>query len=1176
MRRTIRNPWPGLLALTAGLWLSGARAAAPVSFNRDIRPILSDHCFACHGPDEKTRKAGLRLDLAEEALKPAKSGKPALVTAQPDASELVARVLSSDPDEVMPPPELKKPLKAEQIELLRRWIAEGAKYEGHWAYLAPQRPEPPEIPNAPSPIQNAIDAFVQARLEAAGLKPSPEAPKEKLLRRASLDLTGLPPTVEELDAFLNDSDPKAYEKAVDRLLASPHYGERMAQFWLDLARYGETQGYHHDRHRDLWRWRDWVIKAFNDNVPFDTFTTEQLAGDLLPNPTRDQLVATGFHRNEMTTSEGGALPEEYLVKYAVGRVDTTARVWLGTSLACAECHDHKYDPISQREFYRFYGFFNQVAENGLDAEELNAAPRLTLETPEQREKLAQLGREAAALEAAEKFALGSPRAEWDAAQQAWETRHREGSVGGWADLKFAAARVTTGGELAQRDDGFIGFGAAVDGVAAYEVTLRTDAAGLNSLRLEMPGDAVPAGRAFLLTQVEASARAVDPAAASSAITAPELGGWHSIGPFPAGNPGEAFDKVFGPENGVDLAATFLDGKLRWTAQTNWADGEVIPLDQPATAATYLARTITSAAPQVVEASLGSDDGLQVWLNGRRIHANKTDRPAAADQDKARLWLRPGENRLLLKVSNGAGGSGFYFRLKPGALTDVALDLAAAGADRTGPGTDSKAVLESKPDTGWSPGTNAAAGTLWLRGHEAFGFAGGTELRVRLHFDTREDRALPGRFRIAARGSETLGEFLDLPEATRATLAAAAPDDAQRADLRKVYRQRHVGEVQQTTKLLADKRREREAHEKSFPTAMVMRDLEKPRPTHVLVRGEYHNPGEAVTPGVPEKLFEWRGDWPANRLGLAKWLLDPSNPLTARVVVNQYWQKYFGTGLVKTAEEFGAQGEWPSHPELLDWLASEFVRNGWDIKDMQRLIVTSHTYRQDSRVTLELLEKDPENRLLARGPRHRVEAEGVRDIAMTASGLLNPKVGGPSVFPYQPPGLWGQVAFEGTPDYVQSAGDENYRRGLYTYWRRSIPYSSFTVFDAPTRETCIVRRPRTNTPLQALNLLNDPVYVEAARAFAHRILKQGGASVDGRLDYAFRVALSRRPADAERARLAAAVARELERFAADRTAANQLVHVGSSRPPVDVDIVELAAWTVLANTLLNLDETITKG
>ncbi|HMO66639.1 MAG TPA: DUF1549 domain-containing protein, partial [Verrucomicrobiota bacterium] len=533
MRRLHRILRIGLIVAALGL-PGTAPAGAPVSFNRDIRPILSDHCFACHGPDENTRKARLRLDLEEDALKPARSGRPAFVPGSPDDSELIARVLSSDPDEVMPPPEHKKPLKAQQIELLRRWIAEGAKYEGHWAYLPPQRPEPPVVQNPEASIQNPIDAFVQARLETAGLKPAPEAPKEKLLRRASLDLTGLPPTVEELDAFLNDTDPQAYEQAVDRLLASPHYGERMAQFWLDLARYGETQGYHHDRHRDLWRWRDWVIKAFNDNTRFDVFTTEQLAGDLLPNPTRDQLIATGFHRNEMTTSEGGALPEEYLVKYAVGRVDTTARVWLGTSLACAECHDHKYDPISQKEFYRFYGFFNQVAESGLDAEELNPAPRITLETPEQRERLHQLVREVAALEAAEQFALEAPRADWDAAQQAWEARHREGSVGGWADLKLAAARVSTGGELAQRDDGFIGFHTAPDGAAAYEVTLRNDASGLNGLRLDVPGDAVPAGRAFLLTRVEADVRATGPVAAKQAAAPPELGGWHSVGPLPAG------------------------------------------------------------------------------------------------------------------------------------------------------------------------------------------------------------------------------------------------------------------------------------------------------------------------------------------------------------------------------------------------------------------------------------------------------------------------------------------------------------------------------------------------------------------------------------------------------------------------------------------------------------------
>jgi len=1151
-----------------------------------VKPILSEHCYACHGPDEKTRKAGLRLDREDEARMALKSGHRAVVAGDAGASALVSRILESDPDEIMPPPDMKKPLTPAKVATLRQWIHEGARFEGHWAYLTPKRPELPEIRETGWPI-NELDHFVLARLEQEGLKPSSPAPKEKLLRRVSLDLTGLPPTVEELDAFLADNDGKAYEKVVDRLLASPHYGERMAQMWLDLARFGETQGYHHDRHRDLWHWRDWVIRSFNENKPYDQFTTEQLAGDLLPNPTRDQLVATGFHRNEMTTSEGGALPEEYSVKYVVGRVDTTARVWMGTSMACAECHDHKYDPISQKEFYRLFAFFNQVPENGLDVEELNPVPKLTLESDADRQRLTQLESEVSAMEAAVKLVLEAPQTEWDAGQVAWEKQHREKHVGGWSALRLVSSAVTEGPTLIQGPDQAIGLDAKSEG-RTYELTLSAGEGPLTGLRLEvLPGatggtntntntHTNPGADGFFVARVDATVKARQPDVARAAAGKLRLGTWHVAGPFKAGSAREAFDKAFGPESALDTRGTYEDGKVRWEAKSERGDGDVVVLKGENTAH-YLFRTITVESPQVRLAHLGSAEGLQVWLNGRRVLSRNGARALAVDQDLVRLWLQRGENRLIIKATQGGGAGGYAFRLGSEPLLEAPLEFAAAAADVNPEGRSAQGLLDGNPGTGWGASDNLAH-TAWWRVHEGFGFAGGTELRVRLESGTGGTAGVPVRFRLATTEAEALGSFLELPEPIRGVLLSEAlvVSEAQRLALRKYYRQKFISEVQQSERLLASRRKERDDFRNSWASTMVMRDVEKPKDTFLLVRGQYNNRGEKVTMGVPEQLYRWNEAFPNNRLGLAKWLLDPSHPLTSRVAVNQYWQKLFGTGIVKTTEEFGSQGDWPSHPDLLDWLATEFIGSGWNIKAVQRRIVLSATYRQDSVVSREALEKDPENRLFSRGPRFRVEAEGVRDIAMSVSGLLVPKVGGPSVFPYQPAGLWGQVSFEGTRDYPQSDGSENYRRGLYTYWRRSIPYASFTIFDAPTRETCTVRRPRTNTPLQALNLMNDPVYVEAARALGLRILKQGGATPDSRIEYAFRVCLGRLPAQRERDVLRAALQREVGRFAEDREAANRLIHVGTTRPPVDVDIAELAAWTVLSSTLLNLDETINKG
>jgi hypothetical protein len=1017
-------------------WVTPHPAGAALSFNRDIRPILADHCFACHGPDEKQRKAGLRLDQEASSRHELKSGSVAIVPGKPEASALVHRITAADPEERMPPAEVKKPLSPEEIRLFTRWIAEGALYEGHWAYLPPPRPELPPVRHSSWP-RNPIDRFVLAGIESAGLQPAPEASKAKLLRRVTLDLTGLPPTVEEVDAFLARDDPQAYEQVVDRLLASPHYGERMAQQWLDLARYGETQGYHHDRHRDMWHWRDWVIRAFNDNKRFDQFTTEQLAGDLLTGPTRDQLIATGFHRNEMTTSEGGALPEEYIVKYAVGRVDTTARVWLGTSMACAECHDHKFDPVTQKEYYQFFAFFFDTPEHGLDREELNPAPRITLETPEQRARLEQLERKLTTLETAHELLLSAPHPEWDEAQAAWERDQRTQSADGWKSLNTTSARVlsVSDGNLTRSADESIAVSPDAAESVTFELTLDAGSsalAALNGLRVE----------------------------------------------------------IFAAEDAN--------------------------------------RTIDSP---------GKDPPAGFRLAKVSVHIASSD-----------------SNRI----------------------NEIAFAAAAASSHE---GDDAiQGAIDDKPETAWSaaPGESNPA-VAYFRAKEPVALSDTAALMMRLTFQ-ETGISPPRRFRISAINSPALPEFIEMPAQVRAALLLPADQLTadQKKELTRYYRERRVPHAKEAQQLLGAMRKERDDFRNSWPAAMVMREADPPRETHIRIRGQYDQLGEKVAPGAPEQLFRWPDDLPRNRLGLARWLMDPGHPLTARVVVNRYWQRYFGAGLVRTAEDFGAQGEWPTHPQLLDWLATEFIRTGWDIKAMQRLIVTSATYRQDSTVSSELLERDPDNRLLARGPRFRLDAENLRDLAMAASGLLDPRIGGPSVFPYQPPGLWGQVSFEGTRDYVQSEGADNYRRGLYTYWRRSIPYASFTIFDAPSREVCVIRRPRTNTPLQALALLNDPVYLEAARALGHRVMTQGGTSCAERVRYAFRLVLGRDPTAREEAILTAAHAREFRRFAGNRQDANRLIHVGASRPPVDVDIADLAAWTVVASTLLNLDEAITRG
>ena len=771
-----------------------ASAQQALSFDRDVRPILSENCFKCHGPDEKERKAKLRLDERDSALK-----REVFIPGNSAGSKIVRRVASSDQSKRMPPAATGKKLTAKQIETLKRWIDEGAKYSAHWSFVAPVQPSVPAS-EGNGVVRNPIDAFIMARLQKEGLAPSPEAAKSTLIRRVTLDLTGLPPTLKEIDEFLNDQTDGAYEKLVDRLLNSPRFGERLALDWLDAARYADTHGYHIDSGRDMTKWREYVIKAFNRNKPFDQFTIEQLAGDLLPNATTEQKIASGFNRNHMINFEGGAIPEEYRTAYIVDRVNTTGAVWLGLAIGCAQCHDHKFDPITQKEYYQLFAFFNNVPENGLDGSKGNAAPLIAMPTAEQTKRLSEI-----------------------------------------------AAKIQS----------------------------------------------------------------------------------------------------------------------------------------------------------------------------------------------------------LEKQTKGAKG-------------------------------DAKAAQQS----------------------------------------------------------------------------------------------------------LEKLRKEKAGIEKQIPTAMVMQEMAKPRDTFLLMRGQYDKKGEKVTPGVPAALpplkLEKRGDDSRlpDRLDLAKWLVDPRHPLTSRVIVNRYWQMFFGVGLVKTSEDFGSQGEWPSHPELLDWLATRFAQD-WNIKAIVRLMVTSATYRQSSAITPESMAKDPENRLVARMSRLRLPAEFIRDQALAVTGLLNGEIGGKSVFPYQPPGLWEELMSRAdganwtAQTYTPSKGKDLYRRTMYTFWKRTCPPPTLTTFDAPDREVCTVRRARTNTPLQALILLNDPTYVEASRKLAERMMTEA-RTTEQRISLAFRLATARAPSAGEMAVLQRLFEIRLAKYRSDPAAAKKLLSVGESARNEALDPAEVAAWTNVAGVILNLDETVTRG
>jgi mono/diheme cytochrome c family protein len=1020
-------------------------AADPtVEFNRDIRPILADHCFQCHGPDANQRQAELRLDIPDGAA-PARDGSPVVVAGLPEKSELWRRINATDPDERMPPPDKGRQLNNAELAAIRQWILQGAQWQKHWSLLPVRRPELPAVAPPGSP-RGPLDTFILARLAAERLSPSPEADRHTLLRRATLALTGLPPTLDEIDSHAADPSPDAYERAVDRLLASPRYGERMAVPWLDAARYADTSGYQSDGERYMWRWRDWVIDALNANMPFDQFTIEQLAGDLLPQPTLDQRIATGFNRNHRGNAEGGIIPEEYAVEYVADRVETTATVWLGLTLGCCRCHDHKYDPFSQREFYSLFAFFNNVPEKGRAIKIGNSPPYISAPTPRQAKELAELERQAAEAEAT----FAALANEIGTAQRSWERSTSLESSFDWCPTEKLVAHLPLDSDSVER--------------------VRSGRATLNEGSVRYVAGPIRQGaelddKAFLDAGDIANFGFFDKFTLSAWIRVPPGGGGTVISRMVDAAEGEGYQLVIaGGKLQLNLVKRWLDDALRVeTAES-----------LPAGAWHHIAATYDGSRVA---------DGVQIYVDGRPqklvVLLDELNQTFASKQP-----LRIG----------GGGGRAQRFR---GAIDDVRVYQELLSPDQVLILATSQSIAE-------------------IVGMEADQRSEGQRLKLRMYFfEHHAPPAVQASYRQQISAAKELATFRE-----------------------------------------------------SLPTVMVMEEMAAPRITHVLLRGQYDKPGERVQCDVPAELPPLPVAAPRNRLGLAQWLVDPANPLTSRVTVNRIWQLHFGTGLVKTSEDFGRQGEWPSHPQLLDWLANEFLSD-WDLKRLHRIIVTSATFWQSSKVTLEMIARDPENRLLARAPRLRLPAEMVRDQALSASGLLVEQLGGPSVRPAQPPGLWSELT--GGDDYRPGDGAELVRRSLYTFWKRTIPPPTLATFDAPTREFCMVRESRTNTPLQALAMLNETTSLAASRSLAERIIREASTSHE-RIERAVMLVIGRRPTEDELMVLQRALVRYREHYENHPEEADKVIVAASASagPPA-----ELAAYALVCSTILNLDEAVTR-
>ena len=1048
------------IGLTLTSLLATAAEKTSPDYGRDVRPILSENCFPCHGQDSKKRMAGLRLDSYEGATAD-RGGHSALAPGKPESSAIYQRITAEQAAKRMPPAYSNHTLTKEQVATLRQWIANGGQYAKHWAFVPPVRPPVPAVSDR-AWVRQPIDAFVLQRLDAEKLRPSPPAAPGAWLRRASLDLTGLPPSPAEVDAFAAEVKRKgesAYASAADRLLASPRYGERMAMDWLDVARYADTHGFNNDAARSMWRWRDWVIQSFNNNKPYDRFITEQLAGDLLPNPTLDQRIATGFGRNHVINSEGGIIDEEYRVSYVTDRVRTLGMAWMGLTLECAHCHDHKFDPLTQRDHYRFFAFFNNVAEIGEDGRVGNAVPIMPAPTSAQQSRMRELEATAAKLQ-----------------------KQIENHKGSWnsEDVTRIASQATEPAGAVLRMH--------CDSPDDFE---KPPASGF----AQQPGIA---GQACVTANADPKPTTGGKGVPVSAREPLTFSFW--VRPAASDSDAPLFSTV---DYATNIAATsygkgmelrMVGGELEFRFADHF----------PA----YSIRVRSDGARLMPEQ----------WRQLTLVYTGTTKKDADRSQAS---WVR--------MFADG--------RELPTVILNDGLGI---------PGETSKPQL-THFRVGWD---NSASGPR---------YAG------------RMDEV--GVWPRALTSDEIAGLFHK--EALPYAVETARSKKATATEIGWL----HVA-LNQKQRELESVRAELLALQREAPSIMVMQELGKPRETHILIRGSYNAPGEKVEPGVPEELLgAWPAGAPKNRLGLAQWLTKPDHPLTSRVVVNRFWQQLFGQGLVKTSDNFGLQGEWPSHPELLDWLAREFVDSGWNVKGVLREIVLSATYRQDSDASKELIARDPENRLLARGPRFRLPAEIIRDQALEVSGLLKNHLGGPSVYPYQPADLYKGIVvaadYPGTK-YVESTGDDLYRRSLYTFWKRTVPHPVMTVFDAPDREFCIVRRSTTNTPLQALTLLNDPTFVEASRRLAERSILEGGSKPEARLAFAFRLAVGRAPDEAEMRILRKTLDQMLASYKRDEKSAEAFVSVGSSHREPSIAASELAAYTAVANMILNMDETITKG
>ena len=1129
-----------------------------VDFNRDIRPILSENCYKCHGPDNEARKAKLRFDIRAEALKPAKSGTVAIVPGAPDKSEIIARVTAPDPDDRMPPLKTGKKLNDIQVELLKRWVAQGAPYATHWAYVKPMRPALPEVKNKRW-TRNAIDSFILARLEREHLSPAVEANPYFLIRRVSLDLTGLPPTIEEVDQFVNDHDPRAYEKLVDRLLQKPTFGEHWARMWLDLARYADSAGYADDPARTIWAYRDYVIRAFNANKHFDRFTIEQIAGDLLDDADEEDKIASAFHRNTMTNSEGGTTDEEFRNAAIVDRVNTTMAVWMATSMGCAQCHTHKYDPITQHEYFQFFAFFN----NTEDADRPDEAPVLEFFTDYQKSKRKKLDADITRLE--QFFRMPTP--ESIAEEAKWEKSFP-------LDLRWMAMRPETtksksDAQISVLDDDSVLVMAASEKVNDV-TTLVLPVAGerITGLRLEaLPHEKLPhqgpghgANGGFVVSRI--SATLVPPK------TEPTTGRYVRI-------------EIPGKEKTLSLAEVQVFSGSENLALKGAAS-------QSSTAYDGLPRRAidgtTDGDYEKAKSTTHTEKSDNPWWEVDLKSAQSISRIVVWNRTDSELESRLSDFRVALLDDNREPVWSTMVKDPPKPSQEFSVDdsrsivFAFAQADTAEAGFDAAKVIEPKSDkkSGWSPGPGEGkAHQLVLQTEKSLSVMPGFKLQVVIEQVSERKENTLGHFRLGTTDDARVAQYAGTPATILNLLKVAVGNRTpqEQASLIEYYRGQIAPEFKAEREKIGDLKKQL-AEVKPY-TVPVMHELpgDKRRKTHLQLRGNYLALGDEVTEAVAAAFHPLEKDRPPDRLALANWLVDTNNPLTARVMANRFWEQIFGVGIVRTVEDFGSQGDLPTHPELLDWLATEFMAQNWDAKSFLKMLVTSAAYRQSSRVTPELQERDPDNVLLARGPRFRMPAEVVRDQALAVSGLLSGKMYGPSVRPPQPSsGL--TAAFGSSLDWKTSEGEDRYRRALYVEWRRTSPYPSMATFDAPNREVCSLRRPRSNTPLQALVTLNDPVYVEAAQALGRRMAASPGCTSD-KIRYGFRACLARAPHEQELQQLISLYESSRSEYDKEPDKSIEIATEPLGKLPEGTKPAEGAAWTIVGNVLLNLDELLMK-